>query len=95
MTLAAVMYYEAHPRHRHRTAFLFGGVFVAIMIGVMEGSGTDTIILTNMPWCIALGILMDVLIHSLVVAKPFSSQQLQDASLREGQYRETEKAIQA
>jgi hypothetical protein len=94
MTLAVVAYYEAHPGHRHRTAFLFGGVLVATIVGVMEGSGADTIILTDMPWCIALGILIDALMHSLVGGKSRSSQEKHSSS-RGGLYCEKEKATSA
>jgi hypothetical protein len=93
-TLAVVAYYEARARHRYRTAFLFGGVFVATVVGVVEGSSADTIILNNIPWCIALAILMDVLIRSLASDKPCRSPE-KDSLPREGLYGGLEKATLA
>jgi hypothetical protein len=89
--LAVVAYYEAQPGDRHRTAFLLAGVFVATVVGAMEGSSADTIILTNMPWCITLGILMDALMYRLVSVKSRSSREKHSA-LRGGHDRETGKA---
>jgi hypothetical protein len=93
-TLGVVAYYEARPGHRYRTAFLIGAVFVATVFGLMEGSSTDTIILTNMPWCIALGMLMDVLLRSLSGSKPRRSRE-KDSLLGGGQYCGMEKATSA
>jgi hypothetical protein len=92
--LAVVAYYEAQPGNGHRTAFLLGGVFIATVVGVMEGSSADTIILTNMPWCIALGILIDALMYRLVGLKSRIPCE-KDSLSRGGYYAEAEKAILA
>jgi len=65
-TLAAVVYCEAHPGHRFRKLFVLGSVFVAVFIGRVEGSGVDSIILTNIPWCLSLGMLLDFFVHNSI-----------------------------
>jgi hypothetical protein len=64
ITIVTIAYYEDHPRHRLRKAVLLGSAIVAIFIGTVEGSSVDTMLLTNVPWCVALGILLDLLVHA-------------------------------
>jgi hypothetical protein len=62
LTLAAALYYETHPGHRYRKVYLLRSVIAAITIGVIEQSSVDPIILTNLPWCLALSTLVDTLL---------------------------------
>lgn len=66
MILAVAAYYETHPGHRYRKAFLLGSVVAAITIGVIEDSSVDTMMLTNLPWCLALSILLDTLVQKVL-----------------------------
>jgi hypothetical protein len=62
LTLAAALYYETHPGYRYRKIYLLVSVIAAITIGVIEQSSVDTVILTNLPWCLALSTLVDTLL---------------------------------
>lgn len=60
MVLAIFIFYETHPDHKYRKAFLFGGGLTAVIIGVVEKSSIDNIILINIPWCLALATMMNL-----------------------------------
>jgi hypothetical protein len=62
LTFVVLVYYETDPGHMYRKVFLLGSVMAAITIGVMEQSSVDTVILTNLPWCLALSTLVDTLL---------------------------------
>jgi hypothetical protein len=65
MTLAAVAYHETHPGYKHRKIFLLGSVVAAIVIGVFERSSVDTMILTNLPWCLVLSTITQTVVYSI------------------------------
>ena len=68
LAIAVAAYYETHPGHRYRRFFIVGSAFVALLIGVSEQSSMSTMILTNIPWCVTLGILADKLVHSVLAS---------------------------
>jgi hypothetical protein len=47
-------------------AKLAGSVFVAMLVGVVEGSSLSTTILTDLPWCLTLGMIADMLLHRTI-----------------------------
>jgi hypothetical protein len=66
MTFAVTAYCESYTRHWHRKLTLFGSVIVAIVLGGLENSRAETVILTNIPWCLALSMLMSSLIETCI-----------------------------
>lgn len=69
MALAAAAYHETLSRREHRTTYLFGSALVALLLGMVEQSGVETVILTNVPWCLALGMLLDMLVRGILKAR--------------------------
>jgi hypothetical protein len=68
ITLTAVAYCEAKSGHRYRRLVILGSVLVAITIGMAEGTSAHSVALTNMPWCLALGMLADCVVYNIVGA---------------------------
>lgn len=64
--VAVVAYYEMHPGHSYRKLFILGSALVAIFIGIVEGSGMNSIILTDIPWSLTLGMMLDCLVHNFI-----------------------------
>ena len=50
---------------RGRIYTLVGGMAVACILGVLEGSDIATIILQNIPWCLAIGMLVHTIVPSV------------------------------
>jgi hypothetical protein len=65
LAITVVVHCESHAGGRYRRIFIVGSAFVPLLIGVAEQSSMNTIVLTDMPWCVTLGILMDKLVHSI------------------------------
>ncbi|KAH8730526.1 hypothetical protein GQ44DRAFT_823248 [Phaeosphaeriaceae sp. PMI808] len=92
MAMAAVTYYETHPGHRYRNVFFLGSAFVAVAVGIIEQSNMDTIILTNIPWCLVLSILLDFSVHNIIRLLSSSSSGGESAAIQKRVFRK-EKAI--
>jgi hypothetical protein len=45
---------------------LVGSVFVAMFVGVAEGSSVSTTILTDLSWCLTLGMIADMFVHRTI-----------------------------
>jgi hypothetical protein len=61
LAIAVAAYCGSHPGGRYRSFLIVGSAFVALLVGIAEQSSLNTIILTDIPWCVTLGILMDKL----------------------------------
>ncbi|OCK78750.1 hypothetical protein K432DRAFT_444408 [Lepidopterella palustris CBS 459.81] len=66
LALGCTAFYQLHEHDRYQNIFIVGSIIAAAMIGMLESSGGDTIILTNMPWCITLGLVLSGTVHGLV-----------------------------
>lgn len=66
ITLASVAYCEAKSGHRYRRLIVLGSILVAITIGIGERMSAQSVVLTNMPWCLALGMLVDCVLYNTV-----------------------------
>ncbi|KAF2132134.1 hypothetical protein P153DRAFT_354780 [Dothidotthia symphoricarpi CBS 119687] len=91
LALAVAAYHETHPGNMRRKALLLGSLFIALLIGVVEGSGTSTVLLTDLPWCLSLGILLDMIVHRLLVVAPIRA--IQETGTKEEEYHMMEKGI--
>lgn len=72
LALAITAYFERYLKRRNRKVFLIGSAFIALLLGIVEGSSVRSIILTNLPWCLttglSLGILMNIIVHYILGA---------------------------
>ncbi|OAL56799.1 hypothetical protein IQ07DRAFT_18780 [Pyrenochaeta sp. DS3sAY3a] len=66
LALALAIYHESRSNHRYRSIFLVGSVLLALLLGVVERSHLNTIILTNIPWCLTLGVATDMLVRTVL-----------------------------
>ena len=63
LAVAITTYYRTRLGHRHRRCYLIGSMLMAFVVGGLEGSGVATIILTGIPWCLTVGVLLHALLH--------------------------------
>jgi len=50
---------------RCRIHYIVGSMVVACVLGGLEGSGMATVILQNIPWCLAIGMLLHPIVQSV------------------------------
>ncbi|KAF2823244.1 hypothetical protein CC86DRAFT_457669 [Ophiobolus disseminans] len=85
LAIAVTTYYTAHKSHRHRKLFLLGSILVAMMIGIAEGSGVATTILTDVPWCLTFGMLADLLVHRIIAYRAGTAALRKPSQFEKGQ----------
>jgi hypothetical protein len=50
---------------RYRIHYLVGSMVVACVLGGLEGSDMATVILQNIPWCLAIGTMLHPIVQSV------------------------------
>lgn len=92
LAIAIAACYRMQSSHRHRRHYLIGSMLVAFVIGGLEGSGMTTAILTNVPWCLTIGALLQLAINTGIRAWHCRRTNGVDHTLRTEKLKDLEKA---
>ncbi|KAF2133137.1 hypothetical protein P153DRAFT_363356 [Dothidotthia symphoricarpi CBS 119687] len=68
LAIAVAAWCKTQTSHQHRRHYLIGSMLMAFVLGGIEGSGMTTTILTNIPWCLTLGMLLHFIVGSVRVS---------------------------
>lgn len=69
LVAAVVTYYRTHRAHEYWRISFIGSVVSALLLGLLEESSPMTSVLTNVPWCVTVGMVVDEVIHSAIEAR--------------------------
>lgn len=59
-------YFETYSKRKNHKVFHVGSLCAALILGLVEGSSVSIIILTNIPWCLTIALLLDMLVYRFI-----------------------------
>jgi hypothetical protein len=64
LALALATFQGRDSGHGRKTGILLCSVLAAVGLGFIEGTGSTSIVLTNIPWCLTFGVLVETIVST-------------------------------
>ena len=64
--MATLSYYKFHKSDKYQDMFVVGGGIVGTAVGCLRGADAQCILLTFVPWCILLSLILSSAAHRVV-----------------------------
>jgi len=79
--LAITTFYHISKRDRSQNIFIVGSVLAAMAIGGVDCTSVNSIVLTNVPWCISLGLIASVAAHQVLGWNALDVEEISDKAI--------------
>ncbi|KAF2114450.1 hypothetical protein BDV96DRAFT_98075 [Lophiotrema nucula] len=94
VALVVTAYRAAYDGSHYHDVVLASSVSAAIILGMVEGTTLRGILLTNVPWCLSLGLILSTLSHIVAIARETIGKQQTRVGSDSG-YSRTDKKVWA